>query len=236
MDDDDLIDVEQLTHNVKIVIFRQQQFVHKFITHGRFQDSFETEIENYKKLTDVPGIPQLTAIVRKKGLVQGLFISYIEGIDLWHMVYNTGMRDERLLFDITFKIIRLAADLERRKFYHEDLKCSNIVRRNADGELFFIDLGGGLTDGMYRQGRELVIFSQGPDVVDALFTLGRTIWELWTADRPWKGVSLDRVINGMIRDIIKDCEEKGVESIVKLSEKYGYYEDIIRNNDIIRMG
>jgi len=147
-------------------------------------------------------------------------MSYIDGINLWSAVYDSGIRDEHFLLDITFKLIRLAADLERRKFYHEDLKCTNIVRRHADGQLFFIDLGGGLTEGMYRHERKSIIYSQGPDATDALFTLGRTIWELWAADSPWKGAPLDRVRNGTARDIISDCETGSVESIVHLSDKY----------------
>ncbi|HEU0048970.1 MAG TPA: hypothetical protein VFQ43_15365 [Nitrososphaera sp.] len=221
VDHDELLDVKEITHNVKVVSFRGQQFVHKFITPGRYQNSFEMEVENYKKLAGAPGVPHLTAVVRKEGLVQGLLMSYIDGIDLWSAVYDdAGMQDEQLLLDITFKLIRLAADLERRNFYHEDLKCTNIMRRHADGQLFFIDLGGGLTEGMYRHDRESVLYSQGPDATDALFTLGRTIWELWAADSPRKGAPLDRVRNGTVRDIIRDCENGSVESIVHLSDKY----------------
>jgi len=133
------------------------------------------------------------------------------------------MRTEDLLLDITFKIIHLATHLERRKFYHEDLKCSNIMRRHADGELFFIDLGGGLTDGMYREEREFVIMDHGPDATDALFNLGRTLWELWAADSPWKGAPLHRVSNETVRRIIADCEQGNMESILRLSEKYSRY-------------
>ena len=126
-----------------------------------------------------------------------------------------------MLLDITFKIIRLAADLERHKFYHEDLKCTNIIRRHADGEIFFIDLGGGLTRGMYREERESVIrYGDGPDATDALFTLGRTLWELWTADSPWKDVPLDLIKDETVRSIIMDCEQGNVESIHCLSEKF----------------
>lgn len=220
VDHDELVDLKEVSHNVKVVSFRGQEFAHKFITPGRYQNSFETEVDNYKKLAGAPGVPHLTAVVRKDGLIQGLLMSYIDGINLWSTVYDAGMRDEHLLLDITFKLIRLAADLEQRKFYHEDLKCTNVVRRHADGQLFFIDLGGGLTEGMYREERWSVIYSQGPDATDALFTLGRTIWELWTADSPWKGAPLDRVCNATVRDIISDCENGSVESIVHLSDKY----------------
>jgi hypothetical protein len=219
VDYDDLVEIKQLADNIKVVSFRQQQFVYKFITPGRYQNSFETEVENYKKLAGAPGIPHLTAVVRKDGLIQGLLMSYIEGINLWSTVYDNGMHDEELLLDITFKIIRLAADLERRQFYHEDLKCTNIVRRQADGELYFIDFGGGFTEGMCREDSEGHVMSQGPGS-DALFTLGRTLWELWAADSPRRGAPLDRINNEMVRDIIKDCEEGNVESIVHLNEKY----------------
>jgi hypothetical protein len=144
----------------------------------------------------------------------------IEGIDLWSAVYNAVMGSEELLLDITFKVIRLAAHLERREFYHEDLKCTNIVQRHADGELFFIDFGGGLTRGMYRAERESLLLSQGPDATDALFTLGRTLWELWAADSSWEGGPLNRVQNDTVRHIIRDCEQGKVDSIVQLSEKY----------------
>jgi serine/threonine protein kinase len=219
VDHGDLVELKELSRNVKLVSFHDQQFAYKFITPKRYQNAFETEVENYKKLAGVPGIPRLTAVVRKEGLIQGLLMSYIEGIDLWCAVYSAGTRAEDLLLDITFRIIGLAADLERREFYHEDLKCSNIMRRH-DGELFFIDLGGGLTEGMYRMERESVIFDHGPDATDALFTLGRTLWELWAAESPWKGAPLHRVSNETVRRIIADCEQGNVESILHLSEKY----------------
>ena len=130
------------------------------------------------------------------------------------------MRNEELLLNVTYRIINLAANLERRKFYHIDMKCSNIVRRNADGELFFIDFAGCLKGGMYREERSSIILFDGPDASDALFTLGRTLWELWAAESPWKGAPLDRIQNETVRNIIRDCEEGSVESIVDLSEKY----------------
>jgi serine/threonine protein kinase len=184
------------------------------------QFTFETEVENYRKLTGVPGIPTLKAVVRKDGLIQGLLRSYIEGLDLWSTVENGELRDEALLLDITYRIIHIASNLEQCKFYHEDLKCSNIVRRHTDGELYFIDFGGGLTEGMYREERVFSTSYNGPDASDALFTLGRTLWELWAAESPWKGAPLDRLENQIARNIIRDCEEGNVESIIHLSERY----------------
>ena len=78
----------------------------------------------------------------------------------------------------------------------------------------------GLTEGMYREERESVLRSQGPNATDALFTLGRTLWELWTANSPQEGAPLDRVENETVCHIIRDCEQGNVESIIQLSEKY----------------
>lgn len=82
MDHRELVDLKELSRNVKLVSFHGHQFAYKFITPGRYQNSFETEVENYKKLAGVPGISQLKAIVRRERLIQGLLMSYIEGIDL----------------------------------------------------------------------------------------------------------------------------------------------------------
>jgi len=170
------------------------------------------------------GIPTLKAVVRKAGFPHwhGILISYIEGSDLWSAVLaneNMCQWDAQDLLNITYRIISVAASLEQCNFYHEDLKCSNIIRR-SDGESFFIDLAGGLTEGMYRPERQSTIYETGPDAHDALFTLGRTIWELWAADSPFKGVCLARVPNETARNIIKDCEEGNLENIVCLSQKY----------------
>jgi hypothetical protein len=149
-------------------------------------------------------------------------MSYIEGPNLWTAVADGDIRDDDMRLDVTYRIIRVAVELERHGFYHQDLKTTNIIRRHADGEIYFIDLAGnGLTEGMYREERESIIDSEGPDASDALFTLGRTIWELWTGDCPWRGrFSLDRIQNETARDIIRDCEEGNMESIAHLSEKY----------------
>ena len=220
VDHTELIDVKQLKDNVKVVSFRGEQFVYKFMTPRSHQMSFETEVKNYEKLTGATRIPTLRAVVRKAGLIQGLLISYIEGLDLWDLVENGEFRDEEQLLEITYKVIHITADLEQLDFYHEDLKCRNLVRREADGELYFIDFGGGFTEGMFRDERYASICYNGPDASDALFTLGRTLWELWVAESPWKGAPLERVQNEIARNIIRDCEETKVENIIRLSKRY----------------
>jgi serine/threonine protein kinase len=223
VDHDELTTVKPLKHNVHLVTFRGDEFVYKFMTEKCYQSSFETELDYYKKLAGAIGVPVLKAVVRKATFVQGLLMSYIEGTDLGSMVRGGNLLTEERLVDIMYRIIHRAASLEERQFYHEDLKCSNIVRRHVDGELFFVDFGGGLTDGMYREERRNTILRSGPNASDALYTLGRTVWELWTADSPSEGADgapLGQVRNETARNIVRDCEEGNVESIVDLSKKF----------------
>jgi len=217
---EDLVHIKDLKSNVAVVLFKGEEFAYKFMTPKCYQNSFETEVENYRKLEGVEGVPRLKAVVRKTGLIQGLLMSYIDGIDLWSAVYNGSIRKEETLLDITYKIIRVAANLEQHKFYHVDLKCSNIVRQDIDGEIYFVDFGGGWTDGMYREERFPHISRKGPDPRDALFTLGRTIWELWAADHPFRDASLDRVKNDTACNIVRDCDEGNVDDIVQLCALY----------------
>jgi hypothetical protein len=170
---------------------------------NQFQNSFEGEVENYRKLTGVRGLPVLRAVVRKSELIQGLLISYIEGFHLWTAVADGVLKDESVLPDITARIVQIATNLENHNFYHEDLKCSNIVRQQSTGDIYFIDLGGGQTEGMCRKERRGI-------ASDALFTLGRPLWQLWVGDSHWKGAPLDRVSNETVRKIIKDYEEGDV--------------------------
>jgi len=220
VDHKELAHIKDLKSNVAVVSFRGEEFVYKFMTPKCYQNSFETEVENYRKLEGVEGVPRFKAVVRKAGLIQGLLMSYIDGIDLWSAVQNGSIWDEETLLDITYKIIRVAANLEQHKFYHVDLKCGNIVRQDLDGEVYFVDFGGGWTDGMYREERFHHISRKGPDPRDALFTLGRTIWELWAADHPFRDASLDRVENDTVRNIVRDCDEGNVDNIVQLCALY----------------
>lgn len=213
VDYEDLIEIKELKTHIKVVSFDGKEYVYKLMRENQFQNSFEDEVENYRKLTGVKGLPILRAVVQKSELIQGLLMSYIEGFDLWTGVADGLLQDESVLLDITARIVQVATNLENHNFYHEDLKCSNIVREQSTGDIYFIDLGGGQTEGMCRQERR-------GEASDALFTLGRTLWELWAGDSPRKGASLDRVGNETVRKIINDCEQGNVGMVAELNQKY----------------
>jgi hypothetical protein len=53
------------------------------------------------------------------------------------------MGDESVVLDITARIVQVSTNSENHNFYHEDLKCKNIVRQQSTGDIYFI----GLRDG-----------------------------------------------------------------------------------------
>jgi hypothetical protein len=68
-------------------------------------------------------------------------------------------------------------DLEKHGYYPQDLKCSNLIL--DDGHLWVIDLGSGLTLGMYRLEAEKNILFGNVEARDMLYTIGKTVWQLW---------------------------------------------------------
>ena len=98
-----------------------------------------------------------------------LLISYVEGNNLW----DEAIKSESELLDITYRIIEIAAGLEKVGYYNEDLKCQNIVRRRSDGALFCIDFAGGLTDGFFPEESLHDIMAEKMDPKDGIYILGK---------------------------------------------------------------
>jgi hypothetical protein len=125
-----------------------------------------------------------------------------------------------MLKDITRRIIEVAIKLEAQLFYHNDLKCQNIVRRHCDGEIFFIDLGPGMTEPMYRQNRGAVIRRHGANAKDGMYILGKTLWQLWCRDSPTEEDQSERVAYLPVRQIIADCLTERFEMMSELHGKH----------------
>jgi predicted Ser/Thr protein kinase len=208
----------KLASNVEIVTFEGELYAHKFMTTDSSQYEFEAEVERYQSLKDCPGVPEFKGVVQAGGILQGFLISYIDGNDLWTIVQTAIGED--VLKDITRRIIEVAVKLETRLFYHQDLKCQNIVRRNCDGEIFFIDLGPGTTERMYRQKRGVVIRRYGANAKDGMYILGKTLWQLWCSDSPTEEDQLERVAYLPVRQIIADCLMERFETMSELYSKH----------------
>jgi predicted Ser/Thr protein kinase len=206
----------QLTKNVQVVTFENQLFVHKFMTADSEQCDFETEVERYQVLNGYGGVPEFRGVVRRDGLLQGILISYIDGDNLWTMVTEQMIKEDAELLDITYHIIEIAAKLEQRGVYHQDLKCQNIVRCRSSGDIYFIDFGTGMTDGMYLSKDGPRMRYHGVDAADAMYILGMTLWQLWTSDYPTEDAQLDRIRNLAARTLIDNCIKRRFQTIETL--------------------
>jgi hypothetical protein len=221
----DLKVIKKPHEKVKIVEYQGERYVYKYSYRSKHYNAFHCELRNYIKLAGMPGIPPLKAVVLNPRLppdYPGLLISYIEGDDLQGL-YEGWLLQQADLVDITERVVRLAADLEDRGFYHQDIKCNNILRRN-DGEIFFIDFEQDVREGMYPAKwdkwirRKRIVSPR-----NALFALGRTIWEFWSRTMP-NGFDVQRemmrVPDEFVRRIYYSCLYKEVGSIRALHDKY----------------
>jgi hypothetical protein len=214
----------KLALNVQIVTFDGELYAYKFMTKDSSQHEFEVEVERYQLLKGTQGVPVFKGVVQRDGILQGFLVSYIDGKDLWTIVTQKAKIGEEVLLDITRRIIEVGIELETREFYHQDLKCQNIVRRERHGEIFFIDFGPGMTEGMYRQQRGTVIRRNKANAEDGMYILGKTLWQLWCSDVPTDEDQLERVVCVPARRIISDCLMARFETMSKL-----YSEHYLRN-------
>jgi serine/threonine protein kinase len=214
-----VVDWEDLKHldsphhrfpsHLRLVSFRGKLLAFKFMDRDREQCEFEAELRRYPMLKDCDDVPKFEGLVRKDGKLVGFLMTYIEGDNLYNLLKSGDVKGEPELLRITRRIVEIAAALEERDFYHQDLKLTNIVLRLSDRAIFFIDFGAGVTQGMFKPQREDMILSEGPEAEDALYTLGMTLWWLWNIDYQGDPLRPDfsRTKNPVGRDIIKDCIE-----------------------------
>jgi hypothetical protein len=167
--------------------------------YGSLQSSFEREFQRYLDFRGCEGVPSLVAVVKRDGMIRGLLLSYIDGENL----SQAKITSEAELHGLTYRIISVATQLEKIGYYNEDLKCNNIMRQRSDGAIYFIDFAGGLTEGFYPEESEYDLCCGKVDPKDALYILGKTLWQLWINDIPTN--VLPDGIPDPPRSIIYDC-------------------------------
>jgi hypothetical protein len=215
IDFDALTVVRPIARCVTLVEHHGQQYAYKYITREDRQWTFENEFTAYLKIGGCHGVPELIAVIRHQGRIRGFLLSYIDGENLAEKHVP-----RKLLPDAIRQVIDIAADLEQRGFYHSDLKGTNIVRREKDGEIFIIDFGGpGVTEDWCKESLLSKYWKEPIQAPDAIYILGKTIWELWT-DKVPKG-DLPEDIPTEIRGVIEGCciSEK-YNTIAEIKQEY----------------
>jgi serine/threonine protein kinase len=196
--------VKRLTPSVDLVLRKGIQYIHKFMNYLSHPSSFENEIRHHQRVLGTRFVPRLCNVVTVNGKNRGLLLEFIDGDNLSDLASSLNHSQ---LYPITAAILEAISDFETRGYYPQDLKCANMVLRNSDRSLFVVDLGGGFSEGMHMR-EALQEFGKGSILPrHMLYTLGRTIWELWIDDIPPddKMEEAPDDIPPLIRALINDC-------------------------------
>ena len=116
-----------------------------------------------------------------------------------------AITSETKLLSITYQIISVTVGLEKVGYYSADLKCANILRHELDGAIYFTDFEGGFTEGFYPEESEFAICRGTVDAKDAIYILGKALWQLWTCPLGIPAKELPDGIPEPARSIIYDC-------------------------------
>jgi hypothetical protein len=197
--------VKRLTHDVEVVQYKGTQYVHKFMGYPSQPSSYETEIKHHQLVSGSRFLPQLFNVVTHEGQNRGLLLEFIDGENLCDLA--TSLNHSQL-YRITASILEALEDFESRGYYPQDLKGANMVWRESDRTVFIVDLGEGFTDRMHMKKAWHTSAMEGSILPrHMLYTLGRTLWELWIDDVP----PLDELeeapatLPALVRELIDEC-------------------------------
>lgn len=218
---DELKVLRKIQRGVDVIEYKGSKYIHKYMTPSSTRLSFEVEIQNYERTSDSPFVPKLYNVVTQHGENRGLLIEFISSPVLAEVQLTKS--DKYLA---TKLILDALTDLEKRGYYPQDLKCCNLLIDSENQKLDIIDLGCGLTPGMYRPEAENDILMGKMKSKDMLYTLGRTVWELWDDEYEYsteQRVPIEGSLPPVIENIVKECCSEELDPtlrVVDVQEKY----------------
>jgi serine/threonine protein kinase len=77
-------------------------------------------------------------------------------------------------------ILDALSDLESRGYYPQDLKLPNILLSHDSQMVHIVDLGNGITEGMFRVGSEWRLLQGNTDSRDVCYAFGKTLLYLFS--------------------------------------------------------
>lgn len=172
---DELAVIQQIHPGVDIVEYGGTKYVHKYMAvRSHAAHSFEFEITNYEKTVGSPYLMKLHYIVTYKDVNRGLLFEYSSSKSLAHIRLTPSE-----VYSIIVLLLDALCDLEARGYYPQDLKLANILLSDDKRILKIVDLGSGLTEGMYRPGSERSILRGKMTGRDMCYTFGKTVSQLF---------------------------------------------------------
>ena len=119
-------------------------------------------------------------------------------------------------------------DLESRGYYPQDLKLPNILLSADKRSLYVIDLGAGLTEGMYRAESERAILQGKMQSKDMLYTFGRTVWDLYDGNYPDELIVPVRgTLPPLIERLITECCGIGLKQELRVVDVREIYRPLL---------
>lgn len=221
----DLSVVKRIDWGVDLVEWKGQKYIHKYMTVLSAFHSFETEIKNHSTLVLSIHIPKLISVVTHQGENRGLLIQFIDAPTIDDVPLTIAEK-----YSMTRKILEAITDLEKHGYYPQDLKCSNLIL-DKHGHLWVIDLGAGLTPGMYRPENERKVLRCEMEAWDMLYNLGRTVWELWDGEFPRDlRVPTEGMLPPVIGELVRECCSE-VDPKLQVVDIWGKYQNRLEVTD-----
>jgi len=191
---DDLAIIRQIKPGVDVVNYGGNSFVHKYMTYFSEAFSFEIELANYAKAAGSQYIPNLCYIVTHKDVNRGMLIEYLPSESLHNVLLAPSEK-----YAASAYLLDALSDLETREYYPQDLKLPNILFSRDRRMVHIVDLGTGVTEGMYREGSEWRLLHGNANSRDICYAFGKTLLYLFSEE-----------------DSDEESEEKAIESLPPL--------------------
>lgn len=227
---DELAVIQQIHPGVDIVEYGGTKYVHKYMTvRSHAAHSFEFEITNYGKTVGSPYLLKLHYIVTYKDVNRGLLIEYASSKSLAHVRLTPSE-----IYSIIVLLLDALCDLEARGYYPQDLKLPNILVSDDKRLLHIVDLGSGLTEGMYRLESERSVLRGKMTGRDMCYTFGKTVSHLYYDEND--DVPPVETLPSLIRRIVVECCGNDLEPDIRMEDVRRKYCAVLEKQGVESVG
>jgi serine/threonine protein kinase len=208
--------IQQIHPSVDIVKYGGTKYVHKYMAvRSHAAHSFEFEITNYEKTVGSPYLMKLHYIVTYKDVNRGLLFEYASSKSLAHIRLTPSE-----VYSIIMLLLNTLCDLEACGYYPQDLKLPNILVSDDKRLLHIVDLGSGLTEGMYRLESERSILRGKMTGRDMCYTFGKMVSQLYYENDDVPPVE---TLPPLIRTIVMECCGNDLEPDIRVEDVHRKY-------------
>jgi len=226
----ELTTIRQIKQGVDLVQYNGTEYIHKHMTGDSSPLSFESEINNYQKTLGSPYLATFHAIVTHKDLNRGILLRYVSSKSL-----DSAQLTPSEKYTVVGLLLTALSDLEAHGYYPQDLKLSNILLSDDKRVLHVVDLGAGVTEGMYRVDSVRRILLDKMNSRDMCYTFGKTVWDLFSLDDSDEspGESPDDLsvenLPDLIQKMVLECCGNEMDPEKRVEDVHREYSELLEN-------